>query len=285
MGYVYDQLAEGRFEFHGLVGDPTVTRVVGRLLSGAKVLHVEEALGYYREETPEEQRVYIEDFPNLSPPFEKFFVEAGGAVPVAFSGLSFRPDLDQFLWESGFWECGCLFWAVDPGDPDVSPVVREQASVVLERACGEEALEEGAWLALHAYLFGASPTDGVIRGPLDQWVLGVREDGSVLREPTGSHAGIAAIPVRGPEESPAEKLLYERTTVGGYLLPFLFSVCVANSPHTELSAAGRSGTEQYELRMEELKRILEEKGKAKDLGLVRALRACRHHFFRANSDR
>lgn len=284
MGYVHERLAEGRFEFHGFVGDPTVTGLVRGLLSGAQVLHAKEALDYYRQETPDERRAYIEDFPNLSPPFEKFFVEAGGTPPVVFARSGFRADLDQIYWESGFWECGCLFWAVDPDDPNVSPVVREQARFLVERACGEEALEGDRWLALHAYLFGASPTDGVVRGPLDQWVLGVREDGSVLREPTGSHAGIAAIPVRGPEESPAERRLYERTTVGGYLLPFLFSVCAANSPHAELSSEGRPGTESYELRMGGLKRILEDDGKAGDFGLVRALQACRRHFFRADGD-
>jgi hypothetical protein len=60
-----------------------------RLVFDAKVVHAGEALRYYREETPDEKRVDIADFPNLRPPFEKFFVEGGGLPVLAFTS----PDL------------------------------------------------------------------------------------------------------------------------------------------------------------------------------------------------
>lgn len=282
MGYIYERLVRSEYVLPAPVEDAAVLPGLMAMIYQAKVVHAGSVLDYF-ERSPLEtlpEGIEIVDFPNLRPPCNTLFVEHGAPPALVMTS---DPDPESFgdtLFEDGCWRHGCLIRSVDLEDEGVSPSQIEWMRKTFARFCGDKAYTGQLRWVVAAYLFGASPLDGVVHGPLVSWFLAIREDGSVEREMSGWDAAIIGIPNARPDAAHVAQRKYEEIASAQYLSPTLFAIATMNSPHTKAQPIFTPGSGiVYELNADRLQKILNVAGNAQDFGLRRAMQICKRHFF------
>lgn len=276
MGYIYDDLITHGMPYK-VTGVPS-GREPDKVLSEATVVHVDQVFDYYNRETPDEEYIDIGDFPNLVPRFRALFIERRLPNCLVFGGEPLPSSQDQ-RWRQGRWYAGMLFEGVNlRKDPVVSRSGRRNLREVLSEQCGEAAHSEDVRWCLNVYLVCASPYGGPIEGPLVNWLLPIKQDGSIQANITGEGPTLISIPLVPEVEELAMQRAYVNSALA-YLLPALFAFSTINSPVSRLISAEESRNNIFDLELGQLKDDLDTKGNAGQFGLRRALTACRSSFF------
>lgn len=258
-------------------------RAVDEALVGATVVHVDSALDYWYLETPEEERIEVADYPNLTPRFAVSLLERmckdryfDGQAP------SHLPWEDP-LWARGMWHTGLLFEAIDLAqDLRSGAEGYEDLREDLAEHIGDRAYEEGVRWCLNIYLMGENRMNGVPLGPLVNWLLPVRSDGSPEPHISGRPATLMTCPITPDTTEYWGKRAFGDAALT-YLLPALFAFTALNSPDVRLVATGKGYKPRgrsYNLDLVRLKERLNAEGKAKEFALGRAMHVCRNRFFR-----
>jgi hypothetical protein len=284
VGWIYDRVVAGEYECSATAGDSLVVTVRPERIRRAKVVHAGEALDYYSFGTPtresvEDESIFVTDFPTLKPPFDTFFVEHGRRGGELALYLGDRSSVDEFHWETGLWQYGCLVDCVDLWYVGTSPVLGSGIREMVSWHCGDEAYSPRLRWLVCVYLFAASPLDKRVRGFLKSWGLPIRQDGSILPEMSGSK-GAVLTKLHHPDADAARatRIEYDSTTVRCYLLPTLFAVTAMNSPHTRLITTVSPEGTIHDLRAVRLIKILDFAGNAQEFGLKRAMSTCSRYF-------
>lgn len=279
MGYIYDDLIHNGGMPYKFPDVPS-GRTPDKVLSEAAVVHVDQAFDYYEMGTPDEKYIDVGDFPNLAPRFRALFIERRLPKYLVFDGEPLSSYQDPRWWQGG-WYSGLLFDCVSLNkDPVVTRAGRKNLRHTLAQQCGENAYSKDVRWCLSVYLVCASPYGGPTEGPLVNWLLPIKKDGSIQPNITGERPTLISMAM-APE---AKELAMQRSYVTSalvYLLPTLFAFSAINSPESRLAPADGSRNKIFDLDISQLKDDLDTAGKANQpgFGLRRALTTCRSSFF------
>ena len=277
MGIVYDKImSAGALAAPPPASSEEVAGHLFGLLRRSVVIDADYTMRYFRTETSDDPDFLPSDVPNLRPPFAVSFIDED-TVPSEGAEAT---EAGRLVADTGVIVHGFLLNAVDLRDPRLSPTADEQARYWLNIACGPKAYGGDIRWALFVYLFEANPEEELVNGPLINWLLPLKDDGSIELDSGGYDPALISVPQVGTLE---EAVLREEfaAAVHGALLSALFVVGAINSPLTDLRPITRHPGQQYVLTADRLTSKLDSVGQARTAGLAHALLACREHFFEA----
>lgn len=250
------------------------------LLPQATVIDVENVVEYFHRFTPE-QGWGFEDFPNLAPPLENFFLESRTPphlLQERGSGVYGLP----YRWGIQFF--GGDLWA----QPELRKLRRGDATQ-------EAAIDrpETRW-DLEGFVF-VEWEKGKITGPVYWFQLGILPNGSPWKQPNAKtpqfYLSALSFPRVLVPQVPAV-LRIPDLVIHDLIAPFLLGISLMHcrnvkqrefEPSRALSKkhrkrTGRDLVRYHVLEIEPMKQVLQSEGSADSAGLKRALHLCRGHF-------
>lgn len=236
------------------------------MMNGATVLSANNVADYFMLGTPQDSWDVEADFPNVAPPFEKFFIEFWMPDQVN-CGNGFQTSA---LARAGMRErCGVMFHVVPAAD-DLGWIFLTKGVAQVFEAGQEINFSDTA-----------------------QWMFCVNKSGRVVKLPGKPHALIALMRKDIPaEQRETEELLYRNA-----LEISLLAICFLHCKNVDLVEHGAqtmpkgarsrraSRIKYYTLEIDPMKKTLRTEGQSDSTGLKRALHICRGHFAHYTAER
>ncbi len=281
MGHIYDRIREtGVLRIPSQTPNPMLwssddmQRELGELLWRATVIDAGSVARYFWMGSEDDTDFGIGDFPNLSSPFEVFFLEQHNSQLAE----NLKEDSRHIAGgDSEFVDYGGLWWAVDLASPYTDRDARIRTWAALQDVLGERTYDGTVRWGLWGFLFAWSSAEQFVHGPQTTWLLPIKDNGLVAIDSGGYDPALISIPhgISLDQGVEREKLA---ETLEAELLTMLFALCTINSPLSELRLVTETRYCHYILDIELLIAKLNRLGNASKAGLAHALLARRSDF-------